>query len=236
MRRLFLIAAVAASLLAQHSRAGTFEITAGADGKAWRAILGSVGMSENRTGQPDITVAGTGAQAELIATAESRIVIFEGASEATAALGIRCGTGSVPIRQIRDVHAPDMQIIWEKPLSVTPSTVPPVYEIFAREKWTGAPLLAGKRTTRGAILWVAAAPGQTGIERFPYILQALSDLGWSAPAQTTTLWAFFDSAYRIRADPDYLARLWRRSGIGVLHVAAWHNMEPDARRISFFQS
>jgi len=41
------------------------------------------------------------------------------------------------------------------------------------------------------------------------------------------LWAFFDSSYRIRADVDY----WRPvagSGCGVLHVAAWHTMEPDA--------
>src|SRR5581483_10590597 len=30
-----------------------------------------------------------------------------------------------------------------------------------------------------------------------------------------------------RADVDYLARRWRQSGIGVLHVAAWHNVEPD---------
>ena len=51
--------------------------------------------------------------------------------------------------------------------------------------------------------------------------------GTELPLGTTNLWAFFDSSYRIRADVDYLARRWRQTGTSVLHVAAWHNMEPD---------
>ncbi|MBV9674748.1 MAG: hypothetical protein JO185_00320, partial [Acidobacteriaceae bacterium] len=71
-------------------------------------------------------------------------------------------------------------------------------------------------------------PGPSGSERYPYLLQAAADLGLELPLRATQLWAFFDSAYRIRADVDYLAQRWRKAGIGVLHVAAWHNMEPDA--------
>jgi hypothetical protein len=41
------------------------------------------------------------------------------------------------------------------------------------------------------------------------------------------LWAFFDSAYRSRVDVDYFAARWRKAGIAALHVAAWHNFEPD---------
>jgi quinol monooxygenase YgiN len=41
------------------------------------------------------------------------------------------------------------------------------------------------------------------------------------------LWAFFDSAYRTRVDVDYFAARWRKAGIAALHVAAWHNFEPD---------
>ena len=88
-------------------------------------------------------------------------------------------------------------------------------------------MLAGKRTAHGAVLWMATQPGPTGIERYPYVIQALSDLGLELPAQTTNLWAFFDSSYRIRADSDYLAARWRKAGVSVLHVAAWHNVEPD---------
>jgi hypothetical protein len=42
------------------------------------------------------------------------------------------------------------------------------------------------------------------------------------------LWAFFDSAYRMHADVDYLARRLSHDGISLLFVAAWHNMQPDA--------
>ena len=74
---------------------------------------------------------------------------------------------------------------------------------------------------------MATDPGSSGIERYPYLMQALVDLGLDLPLHATNLWAFFDSSYRIRADVDYLARHWREAGVGVLHVAAWHNMEPD---------
>ncbi|MBV9181453.1 MAG: hypothetical protein JO356_09075 [Acidobacteria bacterium] len=121
-----------------------------------------------------------------------------------------------------------MNIIWEQPVTVPAVSVPEDYQVFAREKWKGIPVMAGKRTAHGAILWLATPPGPSGIERYPYLLQALVDLGLSLPARTTSLWAFFDSSYRIRADVDYLAKRWRQSGIGVLHVAAWHNVEPDA--------
>ncbi len=67
------------------------------------------------------------------------------------------------------------------------------------------------------------------------MLQALVDLGLPLPVRATNLWAFFDSSYRIRADVDYLAARWRQSGIGVLHVAAWHNMDPDATQDEFLK-
>jgi hypothetical protein len=34
---------------------------------------------------------------------------------------------------------------------------------------------------------------------------------------------------------DYLAKRWRESGVGVLHVAAWHNVEPDAGRDEYLK-
>ena len=214
-------------LAAALANAGTFQLQS-VDAKSWTAILGSVGLTEDTKRSPQIIVAGSNAPAALAKQSQNQILILEGPSPAATQLGILPDTGTVSVRQISDVHAGDTKIIWEKPLDITPSKVPTDFQIFAREKWKGAPLLAGKRTAQGAILWLAVPPGATGIERFPYLLQALTDLGWSAPAQTTTLWAFFDSAYRIRADPAYLARRWRKAGVGVLHVAAWHNMEPDA--------
>ena len=86
------------------------------------------------------------------------------------------------------------------------------------------------RRGSGAILWVAAPPGAHGYERLPYLPQALRDLGLEPPAESRRLWAFFDSSYRSRADAEYLARRWRKSGIAALQVAAWHYFEPDPQR------
>ena len=58
--------------------------------------------------------------------------------------------------------------------------MPPEARVFARERWTGAPVLAGYRRGAGAVLWVAASPGEHGYERFPYLLHALADLGLEA--------------------------------------------------------
>jgi hypothetical protein len=84
------------------------------------------------------------------------------------------------------------------------------------------------RRGKGAVLWVAAPPGLHGYERFPYLPQALVDLGLAPPFRSSGLWAFFDSSYRAHVDLDYFAAKWRTAGISTLHVAAWHYWERDA--------
>jgi len=91
-------------------------------------------------------------------------------------------------------------------------------------------MTAGMRRGAGALLWVAVPPGEKGYERFPYLLEALCDLGMDPPFRSSRLWAFFDSSYRSRVDLPYFAARWRKAGIAALHVAAWHFYEPDAGR------
>lgn len=207
----------------------------GTDALPWNRIFASVGMAKSGKSDPVVVVAGAKEEIDVAKVAESHIVVLEGNTVAARSLGFVAKTETVQVRRICDVHAPKMNIIWEQAVSVPIVHVPDGFQVFAIEKWKGIPVLAGKRTAHGAILWVATPPGATGIERYPYLLQALVDLGLSLPMQTTSLWAFFDSSYRIRADVDYLARRWRQSGIGVLHVAAWHNMEPDAVQDEFLK-
>jgi len=201
--------------------------TIGTDSAPWTKILGSIGIAESKSTNPGIVIAGLHAQIDAMAVAQSQILILEGAGPAARSVGFILKDQNVAVRQICDEHEPRMQIIWQQAETVPAVELPDGFQAFATEKWKGIPVLAGKRTSHGAILWMATGPGATGIERYPYLLQALVDLGFTAPLRATDLWAFFDSSYRIRADVDYLARRWRQSGIGVLHVAAWHNVEPD---------
>lgn len=222
MKTLWLL--LLASLFPALAAAATFQVN-GTNPAPWSKIFDTVGIGQ-ASGEPDIVVAGPDAQIDS-KLAENHILILEGTGVAAARFGFAQKSETVLVRHICDAHAPKMQIIWEHPQEVHAVSVPDGFQIFATEKWKDIAVLAGKRTQNGAILWMATGPGETGLERYPYLLQALVDLGLPLPARSTGLWAFFDSSYRIRADVDYLARRWRRSGISVLHVAAWHNMEPD---------
>jgi hypothetical protein len=206
--------------------ATTFQVD-GANPVAWTKILGSVGI-ERSSSDPSIVVAGASAAMESARLSSTHILIVEGDSAAARSLGILPQKEQLVVRQIVDSHAAKMQIIWEQPAEIAKTQLPEGFIVYATERWHGAPVLAGKRTAHGAVLWMATEPGLSGIERYPYLMQALVDLGLDLPLHATNLWAFFDSSYRIRADVDYLARRWREAGVGILHVAAWHNVEPDA--------
>jgi hypothetical protein len=144
--------------------------------------------------------------------------------------GFRRGKENVRVNSLTDVHLPKLPIVWETGLELPVFDLPAGAQVFARERWTGAPMTAGMRRGAGAVLWVAVPPGEKGYERFPYLLEALCDLGLDPPFRSSRLWAFFDSSYRSRVDLEYFAARWRKAGIAALHVAAWHFYEPDAAR------
>src|SRR5579883_455729 len=201
------------------------------DAGAWPAILSSIGLQREPAALANIFVARAGAPASSDWSGRvdrGAILILEGESSLANLFGFRRGTANVKVGSLRDVHCPRLPIIWEKAAELPVFTVPAGSQVFTRERWSGAPMTAGLRRGQGAVLWIAAAPGERGYERFPYLLEALRDLGMEAPFRSTRLWAYFDSAYRSRVDLDYFAQRWRKSGIAALHVAAWHFFEPDA--------
>lgn len=147
-----------------------------------------------------------------------------------AAPGFTPGAETVEVRSVIDRIDPRMPILWERPERVPRFNVPPQATVFTREKWTGAPLAAGYRDGTNVVYWTAVDAGRRGYERFPYLAQALLELGLRPASLTRSLWVFFDSSYRLRADPDYLASRWRRGGVQALHIAAWQHWEEDAGR------
>ncbi len=211
------------------------------DPGAWPAILSSIGLQPRPAGLARVFVAraGAAASAEWSArVAGGDILILEGESSLAEFFGFRRtpGPDNVKVQSLTDVHRPALPIIWEKGLELPKYEIPAPARVFVRERWTGAPLVAGFRRGSGAVLWVAVPPGARGYERFPYLLAALCDLGLEPPFRSTRLWAFFDSAYRSRVDLDYFAARWRTSGIAALHVAAWHFFESDPARDAYLNT
>ena len=210
---------------------------ASGDGGAWPAILGSVGFERHGVEGSRVVVAGGAAAAGDWAkrVEGGTIVILEGASPLAESFGFRATTERVRAGRPSDVHNPGMAIIWQARLDVPVFETPSGAIVFARDEWSRAALEAGVRIGRGAVLWTAVSPGQRGYERFPYLLQALIDLGLEMPYRSARLWAFFDSAYRSRVDLDYFATRWRKAGISALHVAAWHFFEPSAEQDDYLK-
>jgi hypothetical protein len=203
------------------------------DAGAWPEILSSVGLQRQPAGLARIFVARSGAAASVEWNGrvdKGAILILEGESSLADMFGFRRGKENVRVNSLTDVHRPKLAIVWENGLELPVFELPAGAQVFASERWTGAPMTAGMRRGAGAVLWVAVPPGEKGYERFPYLLEALCDLGMDPPFRSSRLWAFFDSSYRLRVDLPYFAARWRKAGIAALHVAAWHFYEPDAER------
>jgi hypothetical protein len=201
------------------------------DPGAWPAVLSSVGLTNSAAATSAVVVAphSTPANPDWSARVDGgTILLLEGDSPLAASFGFKpSDKPRVIARSLEDVRAPKLHVIWEKSLELPVFELPKDARLFSRERWTGAPLMAGFRRGSGAVLWIAAPLGDHGYERFPFLLQALADLGMEAPFRSARLWAFFDSAYRSRVDLDYMAARWRAAGISALQVAAWHYFERD---------
>src|SRR6202790_31505 len=206
---------------------------AGDDPGPWPQILSSIGLMKSNGGAANLFVVRTlapGSTPQWIQRIEQgAVVVIEGESDLAKALGIQPGSKRVVVRSIVDRRAPKLAIVWENALEIPVFELPKPATIVASERWEGAPVMAAVRRGSGAVLWLAASPGKQGYERFPYLLQALTDLGVKPPFRSERLWAFFDGSYRSRVDLDYFAERWRKSGISALHVAGWHYWESDAR-------
>ncbi len=222
--------------------AGTSPVSFSIDGDepgAWPEILSSVGFAQGHGSSAGIFVVRAGATPPpqiLDRVRAGAYAILEGESDVAVKLGIVATNKRVVVRSIVDHRNPKLSIVWEKELDLPVFEVPKDARIFAVERWQRAPMMAGMQVGSGAVLWLASSPGQQGYERYPYLLQALCDLGLEPPVRSSRLWAFFDSAYRGRADADYLAARWRKAGIGALQVAGWHTFERDPQADEYLRN
>lgn len=240
LARLLAGALVAASLQPAAAANPVFSyLVEGSDKGSWPAVLSSIGLVPGQATGAGVIVVREGTPEFGIEwrerLAKGAFLILEGHSSVAEEFGFRPSAKRSPVRSVVDERDRDLKIVWEERLDLPVFDVPREARLFAYERWSGAPLMAGMRLGQGGVLWVATSPGQAGYERFPYLLQALADLGFAPPFRSTRLWAFFDSSYRARVDLDYFARRWRATGISAIHVAAWHFFESDPERDAYLR-
>ncbi|HEY3738823.1 MAG TPA: hypothetical protein VGL53_03215, partial [Bryobacteraceae bacterium] len=206
---------------------------------AWPKILSSIGLQPIAGGPAGVVVVRRGSPQTASAwqprVEEGLILVLEGESDLAQSFGFKPTAKRLAVSSLKDVRAPKLSIVWEQMLEMPVYKLPPQARVFTAERWEGAPLVAGYKQGKGAVLWVAVNPGADGYERFPYLLQALSDLGMPVPFRSSRLWAFFDSSYRMRVDVDYFAKRWRESGVAALQVAAWHFYDTDPEQSEYLK-
>src|SRR5262249_31615976 len=147
----------------------------GSEPGAWPRILSSVGFARQDSELARIFVLRPATPASKLwadRVEHGAYVILEGESPIAESFGFQGSKERVRTRSIVDARRPKLPIIWQDTLDIPRFAVPVDARIFARERWTGAPAMAGYRHGQGAVLWVAASPGEKGYERFPYLLQA----------------------------------------------------------------
>ena len=214
------------------NRTAQFSYAANCEAPGWAAVFETFSLARTDAARADIRVLCGGEPAERASVdawlAPGRILVVEAGHPLGAAFGfLPSGGPPLRVRNVKDRLAEELLIVWEKPVEIVPTRMPPGARVLMEERWSGAPLVAVLPLARGSILWVATGPGENGFDRYPLLANALAEAGFRAPFRSRRLWAFFDSAYRQRVDLDYLAARWERFGVAGLHVSAWQHWEPD---------
>ena len=203
----------------------------------WASTLEALGLCRNDS-SPQLFVVREGSPVVegLRAKVEGGLrVVIEANAAAAQALGLTVRPGLRPVRRELQVSQPDLMIVWETAVRPLVATLPAGATVHSRDRWSETPLMASWRLGRGAVLWLAAPLPANGYARFPFLPQAIQSLGLAAPLNSKRIWAFFDYAYRSRADVEYLARQWRRAGLSAIHAGAWYHYEPHAERDSYLR-
>ena len=203
----------------------------------WDAALLAAGFPRVAADGATLHVVGATDDADWpVAVRAGATVLLTGPSPLAERFGIRATGDSVSVRREADVHGGAQLVLWSQPAFVPVVRLPAGAVVFSRERWSGVPLLVGLRVGRGVVLWAVAPPGPRGFERLPFLPQALASMGVTPGVAARRLHAFFDDSYRSRADVGYLARGWRRMGIGTLHVASWHFVEADSAHDAYLRA
>ncbi len=205
------------------------------DAEAWTTLLGSFGLRPQPESDARVLVVSKDESARAGHAADGRVLIVEGDSPAARALGFRATGRRVAVKEVRDVHNPDLPIVWEHAVTLPVFEVPAGARVVALDREHGAPLMAVQKRGSGGVLWLATSPGPQGYERFPYVLQALAEAGVSPAFESRRLAAFYDSAFQRDIPPDALARQWRQIGLAAVHVGAWDYFEPTAEADAFLR-
>lgn len=156
------------------------------------------------------------------------LLITEGDSSLTRALGLKFGKEEISARILKDFFHPEIKIVWPASIQVKVLN-PECLKIFCSEKFWGVPLLTGGYLGQGRFLYLGVPldsfKGRAYI-CFPYFHEALREFFDLKPFfRRERLMVYLDWGFHYKEDPDLLAEKLKGYGVSEVHLSCWYTLE-----------
>ncbi|MDZ7859372.1 MAG: DUF2334 domain-containing protein [Candidatus Krumholzibacteriota bacterium] len=157
---------------------------------------------------------------------EGRIsLITSGFSPLSDFLGIEKLQREIQVKKIEDPVYPGVEIVWPEPVSINMFEAPVNAEFIYREEESGMPLVVS--ASRGKGKYIFSGPlfnteNKGGVSRYPHFLKHLFRTLDKLPLlRGRGLEMYFNPFEREEISVEELVKFWKRSGVKVIHAAAW---------------
>ncbi len=155
-------------------------------------------------------------------------LLLAGRSPLAERLGVEFAGRTVTVSQANDLNYPERFLRWNPAEKMERFEPPDGYAPLMLDPESrqvlafGASFGAGKYVYLAVPLDMGGGVG-VGLSRYPYLAHHLQEVFSVHPRLTRPrLEVYFDPGYRQGVDLTRLINSWRKSGIRVVHVAAWH--------------
>lgn len=153
-------------------------------------------------------------------------LLLEERSPLAEALGLRFLGRRLRVSYVTDQFEPERMLEWRPAESVERLEAPAGSRVLTYDVESRQPAAFARAFGLGQYIYLAAlADSQTtlGVSRYPYLVQALRDVfELNPPVGRSRVEIYFDPGFRQGIDLNRLANAWRKSGVSIVYVAAWH--------------
>ncbi len=152
-------------------------------------------------------------------------LILDGKSPLAEKVGIRFEERAIPVRRVKDLTMPTMELSWLLEPAHHPFRAEGA-EPLVREESKGSALAIVRPLGKGKVLFFGPLfdpHTRFGFSRFPYMAGYLrSALGISFNVRRPHLEFYFDPGLRQGVSLEKMVKRWQHSGVKIVYAAAWH--------------
>ena len=165
--------------------------------------------------------------------------MLEGASPLAQAFGFKANpqAKAAPVQSVEDLRAPELRIIWEKPVDLAASTLPPNAVVFARERHQQIPVDGGIPARLGRRVVVGRGSRGHMVTNVSPTFRRRSRTWASNRHFVPGACGSFSIPPTVRGWISIISpAAGAPAAFGALQVAAWHYWERDAQNDEYLRN